>query len=339
MSGRQAENSMPMQMMTQKLENRIFTEAKVKFNDLAMDLFQFQRQNCEVFRQWTELNEQFPAGRPAEIPFLPVRFFKSHLVASQPDAPEITFSSSTTSGQQPSLHHVIKTAIYEKSYRGAFQECYGDPRQYSWLCLLPGYLERSGSSLVYMAEGLMKGAEKNSGFFLNRHEELLQCLAENESAGRRTLLLGVTFALLNLARDYQGPSLENTVIMETGGMKGRGPELTRAEVHGILKERFGVKSVHSEYGMTELLTQAYSSKDGLFRCPPWMHVMIQDVTDPGAWLPAGRTGRICVIDLANIYSCSFIATDDLGRMHHDGSFEVLGRLDHSEIRGCNLLAQ
>lgn len=325
--------------MTQELENRIFTEAKVKFNDLAMDLFQFQRQNCEVFRQWTELNEQFPAGQPGEIPFLPVRFFKTHRVAGSTEIPEIIFSSSTTSGQQPSLHHVLKTEIYEKSYRLAFAEQYGDPQQYSWLCLLPGYLERSGSSLVHMAEGLMQGAGKNSGFFLNRNDELLECLADNEAAGRRTLLLGVTFALLQLAGQYQGPALKHTMIMETGGMKGRGPELTRTEVHGILKDAFGVTSVHSEYGMTELLSQAYSSSGGLFRCPPWMRIMIQDVTDPGAWLEPGRTGRICVIDLANIYSCAFIATDDLGRLHPDGSFEVLGRLDHSEIRGCNLLAQ
>lgn len=338
MSGLQAERpSIAANSMNPDIETLIFTEASAKFNELAMEIFQHQRENCPPFGKWLSLHDKTAVTALSDIPFLPVSFFKSREVYAASGPAEITFSSSTTSGQTPSLHHVARLSVYQQSFRQGFRHFFGQETGYCWLNLLPGYLERSGSSLVYMADALMQGAREGSDFYLHRDEALLEQLIKNESQNIPTILLGVTFALLELAEKYHGPALKHTLIMETGGMKGRGPELIRAEVHGRLTAAFGTAVICSEYGMTELLSQAYSAGNGLFRCPPWMRVMIQDTGDPGHWLPPGRTGRICVVDLANMYSCSFIATDDLGKMHPDGSFEVLGRFDHSEVRGCNLL--
>lgn len=324
--------------MNKAIEKRIFTESKFKFNDLAMEIFRFQLENCPVFRKWNELNKSTPASKPDEISFLPVSFFKEQRIYSNPQQPELIFESSSTTGQTPSRHFVARADTYKESFNKCFEQFFGKASGYSWLCLLPGYLERENSSLVYMARHFIDDGLEGSGFYLNDPTGLIQQLESNEKAGRKTMLLGVTFALLELGKVYNGKPLKNTSIMETGGMKGRGPELTRSEVHEILTDRFGVESICSEYGMTELLSQAYSTGKGRFHCPDHMRVLIQDSSDPGTFLGTGKTGKICIIDLANVYSCSFIATDDLGRMHDDGSFEVLGRHDQSETRGCNLMA-
>lgn len=303
-----------------------------------MEIFRFQLENCPVFRKWNELNQSLEATEPDEISFLPVSFFKQQRIYAHSMQPELIFESSSTTGQVPSKHYVAVADVYKESFTISFEKFFGKASEYSWLCLLPGYLERSNSSLVYMAKHFVDHGSRGSGFYLNNQESLIAQLESNEKAGRKTMLLGVTFALLELGKVYNGQSLKNTSIMETGGMKGRGPELTRLEVHEILTNRFGVESICSEYGMTELLSQAYSKGKGRFHCPDHMRVLIQDSSDPGTFLDTGKTGKICIIDLANVNSCSFIATDDLGRTHADGSFEVLGRHDQSETRGCNLMA-
>ena len=320
-----------------ELYNRIFSTDNVKFNALALEILRFQRQNNVVFADWLKINDCDTPENLADIPFLPIHFFKTHRVASFPESAALIFESSSTGGQGTSKHHVFAPYGYEQSFQLGFEHIYGKASNYCWLCLLPGYLERENSSLVYMANKFIQQGQPGSGFYLHEHEILLQQLAENEIHKVPTILLGVTFAINELSRCAHIPALNHTIIMETGGMKGRGPELTREELHRQWCRAFGVETIHSEYGMTELLSQAYSKGNGRFQCPPWMKVMISDVTDPGCWLPAGKTGKICVIDLANIESCSFIATEDLGKVHEDGSFEVLGRQDHSETRGCNLL--
>ena len=314
-----------------EIEKRIFSTANLKFNEIALDIFHFQLENCTVFRNWIG---QFsgPSAPLSPLSFLPISLFKSHRVVSFNQVAQAIFESSSTTGQIPSRHFVANLSLYEKSFTLGFESIYGKASEYKWLCLLPGYLERQNSSLVYMAQHLMLNALPGSGFFLHQTNHLLEQLSQNKPK----MLLGVSHALLNLANEYSGAPLSNTIIMETGGMKGKGPEITRQELHLALKTAFGINEIHSEYGMTELLSQAYG-KNGLFCCPPWMKIFIRDTADPGNWLPYGKTGQICVVDLANIYSCSFIATDDLGRLHQDGSFEVLGRFDHSEVRGCNLM--
>lgn len=278
-----------------------------------------------------------PANVVDDFRFLPVVFFKQHEVITGNYQPIKTFTSSTTSGGIPSRHHVADLSLYETSYLSAFQQFYGDPEQYVFLCLLPGYLERSGSSLIDMAQGLIdKSKQAKSGFYLYDFAKLHQTINEVKLAGKRVFLLGVTFALLDFAEAYP-QQLEGHIVMETGGMKGRKEEQTRTEIHQFLKEQLGVSTIHSEYGMTELLSQAYSKGDGIFQCPPWMKVVITDATDPLCALPQGKTGIINVIDLANIDSCAFIQTQDLGRITPEGYFEVLGRLDFSETRGCNLM--
>ncbi len=273
----------------------------------------------------------------ADIPFLPVQFFKSHTVIDSQYPAVKTFESSTTTGTTPSRHHVSDLAVYERSYLAAFELFYGRPDQYCILSLLPSYLERGTSSLLYMADDLMRrSGDPLSGFIDKDFAELHRRIALAGATGRRLLLLGVTYALLDFAEAYPQP-LGDVIIMETGGMKGRREEMTRAEIHRVLTTAFGVRTIHSEYGMTELLSQAYSAGEGVFRCPPWMRVLVRDPYDPLSYLPAGKTGSINIIDLANLHSCSFLAVSDLGRVYTDGSFEVLGRLDNSEIRGCNLM--
>jgi hypothetical protein len=236
-----------------------------------------------------------------------------------------------------SSHRVTDKTWYEESFRKAFTIFYGDIRDYTVLALLPSYLEREGSSLIYMVDDLIKQSNNpDSGFFLYNHNELFQELKKQQDAGKPTLLIGVTFGLLDFIENYQ-INFPELVVMETGGMKGRRKEMIREELHDILGKGFGVKHIHSEYGMTELLSQAYSKGDGIFNCPPWMKIIIRDTNDPLSTLQTGKTGGISVIDLANINSCAFIATQDLGRIYADDSFEVLGRFDQSDIRGCNLL--
>ena len=272
-----------------------------------------------------------------QIPFLPIQFFKSHKVLSTTNPVQETFTSSGTTGLLTSRHLVTDVSIYEESYRKAFASFYGNIEDYAVLALLPSYLEREGSSLLYMVDDLMKLSNNpNSGFYLNNYQELINKLIELDHSGQNILLIGVTYALLDLI-EMQQFQLKNTIIMETGGMKGRRKEIVREELHQLLCNGFGVSSIHSEYGMTELLSQAYSLGEGVFECPNWMSVLIRDTEDALTYEDEGKTGGINVIDLANINSCSFIATQDLGKKYADNSFEVLGRFDNSDIRGCNLM--
>lgn len=303
--------------------------------DFALDIFQFQREHNLVYKQWCELQNptSIQPKTLSEIPFLPIQFFKTHRVSCMPTE-EIVFTSSSTTGTGISQHFVYKKSVYETSFNLGFRHFYGEPSDFEILALLPGYLERTGSSLVYMADKLIEQAAQNSGFYLNQIDELRESLKKQSS--KKTLLLGVTFALLDFPEINLNHNSE-LIVMETGGMKGRGQELTRQELHTNLGRKFQVPQIHSEYGMTELLSQAYSAGNGRFFCPPWMKIVIKDPSDPGCQFPVGKTGRLCIVDLANMYSASFIATDDLGKLHEDGSFEVMGRLDFSDLRGCSQL--
>ena len=310
-----------------------------EFQAKALEIFRYQYTHNEVYREFCELLNKYPSVVKSveEIPFLPIEFFKTHKVVSANNPSEITFSSSGTTGQTTSKHYVTDLSIYETSFREGFSLYYGDIQDYAILALLPSYLEREGSSLIYMVEDLIKTSENpHSGFYLNDLDKLVEKLNLLEEQGQKTLLIGVSFALLDLAEKFP-MALKHTVIMETGGMKGRRKEMIRAELHGILKKAFDVEKIHSEYGMTELLSQAYSTGNGIFECPPWMKILIRDPEDALSLLPGGKSGGINVIDLANINSCSFIATQDLGKDLGDGKTEILGRFDNSDIRGCNLL--
>jgi phenylacetate-coenzyme A ligase PaaK-like adenylate-forming protein len=309
----------------------------IDFEYLALQLFQFQARNNPVYKKFLHaLNINIKNVKSLiDIPYMPVEFFKSQKVACTNEHEKI-FTSSSTTGSTPSSHYVKDLSIYETSFVEGFKLFYNDPTDYCFLALLPGYLEREGSSLVYMADKLIKLSQnEDSGFYLNNHKELATILKKNESKGLKTILLGVTFGLLDFAEEFQIP-LQNTIIMETGGMKGRRKEMIRQEVHQILTQSFGVESIHSEYGMTELLSQAYSSGNGIYKTPPWMKVLSYDFYNPLQCTEQGK-GGVNIIDLANIYSCSFIQTSDIGNINQDGTFEILGRFDESEIRGCNLM--
>lgn len=310
-----------------------------QFIDAALQVFRFQARSCPVYHDFmVNLNIDVNSVKTLEdIPFLPISFFKSHDILSTNEEVQVTFTSSGTTGMINSRHPVPDISWYEESFRRAFEIFYGDIKNYCVLALLPSYLEREGSSLIYMAEDLVKNSQNPcSGFFLYNHNELFAQLNKQKAANKPTLLIGVTFALLDFVENYQ-MDFPELIVMETGGMKGRRKEMIREELHQTLCKGFGVRSIHSEYGMTELLSQAYSKGDGIFNCPPWMKIITRDTNDPMSVLANGQTGGINVIDLANINSCSFIATQDLGRLYADGSFEVLGRFDNSDIRGCNLL--
>ena len=279
-----------------------------------------------------------------QIPFLPIQFFKSHIVISNENPIQETFTSSGTTGIINSKHCVTDISLYEESYQKGFTQFYGNIEDYVILALLPSYLEREGSSLIYMVKDLIeKTNNPESGFYLHNHEALIEKLIELDASGQNVILIGVTYALLDLIEKHQF-QLKNTFIMETGGMKGKRKEMIREELHEKLCGGFGVSAIHSEYGMTELLSQAYSLGDGVFECPSWMQILIRDTEDALTYSENGKTGGINVIDLANINSCSFIATQDLGKKNPNqpacrqaGSFEVLGRFDNSDIRGCNLM--
>ena len=309
------------------------------FDKTALQIFEHQAKNNAVYRQFISgLRVDAAAVKSVEqIPFLPIEFFKSHRVLSNTEPAELTFTSSGTTGVTTSSHFVTNKTWYEDSFRDAFKLFYGDIKDYTVLALLPSYLEREGSSLIYMVNDMItQSANPDSGFFLYNHDELYLQLKKQQQAKKPTILIGVTFGLLDFIENYT-INFPELIIMETGGMKGRRKEMIREELHDILCKGFGVKAIHSEYGMTELLSQAYSLGDGVFVCPLWMKVIIRDTNDPISTLANGKTGGINVIDLANINSCSFIATQDLGKTFADGSFEVLGRFDQSDIRGCNLL--
>ena len=325
------------------MEKAVFSLKEVnnekEFEALCLATFQFQYEENSVYRSFCDLLNISPVdiNSLTQIPHLPIQFFKSNEVRAVQGEATICFSSSATSGQGTSKHFVQDISLYQKSFRKGFALQYGEVKQWAILALLPSYLEREGSSLVYMMDDLIRHSNHPaSGFYLNDFQALQQQLGELEKAKQPTLLLGVSFALLDFAEQFP-MQLEHTIVMETGGMKGRRKELVREELHACLQKGFGVKTIHSEYGMTELLSQAYSKGNGVFNCPPWMKVSARDINDPLSPAAAGKIGRLNVIDLANQESCAFIATDDLGRVYPDGSFEVLGRLDASDIRGCNLM--
>ena len=310
-----------------------------QFEKIALKVFRLQYDNNAVYRTFCEhlkVDKQ-DIKLVSQIPFLPIQFFKSHDIVTGNHTIQATFTSSGTTGSATSRHLVTDLSLYESSYYQAFCQFYGNIEDYVILALLPSYLEREGSSLIYMVNDLIaKTNNTDSGFYLNNYDEIIQKLIALEDSGQNVILIGVTYALLDLL-EKQKFQLQNTIIMETGGMKGKRKELIREELHKILCDGFGVASIHSEYGMTELLSQAYSLGNGVFECPPWMQILIRDTEDALQYVADGKTGGINVIDLANINSCSFIATQDLGKKNPNATFEVLGRFDTSDIRGCNLM--
>ena len=312
-----------------------------EFTELAMEVFQYQSTANPVYAEYLQLLGREPSsiGSPEDIPFLPVEFFRQHRVISGDKEPERAFESSGTTSSEASIHHVCDLDLYRESFSRGFRLFYGDPVEYRILALLPSYLERKNSSLVFMADELIRlSGHPESGFYLDNLDELAEKISELEDRGQKSLLLGVSFALADLAEKHT-MKLQHTIVMETGGMKGRRREMTREELHGLLKEGLGVRTVHSEYGMCELLSQAYSKGDGIFYCPPWMKILIRDPYDPLSPITRESSGGINIIDLANIHSCSFISTQDIGRRTTDGGFTVLGRFDNSDIRGCNLMME
>ncbi|UBM62477.1 acyl transferase [Candidatus Sulfidibacterium hydrothermale] len=326
----------------ESIEKKIFSlHTEADFNRTALSVFRFQYVYNPVYRQFVDALgiDPSPIDHYRNIPFLPIEFFKTHQVVCGTFTPEAVFESSGTTDTTTSRHPVKKLSLYEESLMKGFQLFFGNPEEYVFLALLPSYLERTGSSLVYMTQQLIqKSQHRESGFYLHDYQRLARHLTALKKQNKKVLLLGVTYALLDLAEQFpvHYPEL---IIIETGGMKGKRREMVREELHGILKKAFGVPRIYSEYGMTELLSQAYSKGNGLFQTPPWMKILIRDTNDPLDVVPQGKSGGINVIDLANLYSCSFIATQDLGKIVSSGSFEVLGRFDNSDVRGCNLLVQ
>jgi hypothetical protein len=313
--------------------------SKKEFEKMALKVFRHQYDHNFVYNQFCNLLNKNKSNVKSltEIPFLPIQFFKSHQVLSSSAPVQQTFTSSGTTGMLTSQHLITDTSWYEESYRKAFAQFYGNIEDYAVLALLPSYLDRQGSSLIYMVKDLIDSSNHpESGFYLNNYNELATKLIELDKAGQNVLLIGVTYALLDLI-EIQKFELKNTIIMETGGMKGKRKEMIREELHQLLCEGFGVSNIHSEYGMTELLSQAYSLGEGVFECPNWMHILIRETEDALTYVEVQKTGGINVIDLANYNSCAFIATQDLGKKYPNNSFEVLGRFDNSDIRGCNLM--
>lgn len=301
-----------------------------------MDIFRFQAENCPPYREYLRLigADVDSISSIEQIPMLPIELFKSHNVYSAQSEPQIVFTSSATTGMVPSRHPVADLSIYERDFVESFRLFYGQVEQWSIYGLLPSYLQRSGSSLIYMVDHLIKLSGRG-GFYLDNYQQLLDDMAADS---RPKILIGVTYALLDLAEQY-APKLENTIVMETGGMKGHRAEMSKAELHSVLCNAFGVDKIHSEYGMAELMTQGYSVGEGIFAAPPWMRVMVRDVNNPFKVLDKGRRGAINIIDLANLYSCSFIATQDMGIVYDNDTFRIEGRVTDADIRGCNLLVQ
>jgi Acyl-protein synthetase, LuxE len=323
------------------LESNLFTGDENGFTSRALDLFRFQISHNPLYRQYTEMLGVDPGmvRKLVDIPFLPVSFFKTHRVRTTEFVPEVIFESSGTTGAVGSRHEIRDLGIYKESFIAGFERVYGSVANWRVIGLLPAYLERSNSSLVLMVNDLIAmsraAGHGESGFYLYEHDALYDLLQKLEREGQKTMLIGVTFALLDFAEKYT-LSLRNTVVMETGGMKGRRKELTRQALHGFLMERLGLESIHAEYGMTELLSQAYSAGNGVFVCPPWMRALVRTEDDPMEVMEEGE-GILNIIDLANKWSCSFLATEDVGVVYADGRFEVRGRVDNSDLRGCSLL--
>jgi phenylacetate-coenzyme A ligase PaaK-like adenylate-forming protein len=323
-----------------ELIEKIFSmQTEDDFNKTALSVFYSQYQQNIVYRQWVDNLNINPAllGHYSQIPFLPISFFKTHSVVSFEGKAEQVFSSSGTSMTTPSQHFVKDISLYRRSFGTAFQLFYQNPTDWVIMALLPSYLEREGSSLILMVESLIRESNNPlSGFYLYDHESLFQQLQLAKKQSKKVMLLGVSFALLDFAEQFQ-IDFPELYVMETGGMKGKRSELLREELHAILKKAFGVRTIHSEYGMTELLSQSYSKGEGVFSCPPWMKILIRDPNDPLSYMEETKTGGINVIDLCNLYSCAFIATQDLGKKLDGQMFEIIGRFDHSDVRGCNLL--
>lgn len=321
-------------------ENLFHIASETDFNSLALRVFRFQVEQNAVYARFVKSLKIDPASvtHYEAIPFLPIELFKTlPVVCGTLSGTETIFTSSGTTGQTTSSHYVKYPELYLESFLKGFERVYGDVRDYCILALLPNYLERTGSSLVFMFDELIRrSGHPSGGFYLHNIHDLMVTLQREQEKKQKILLLGVTYALLDLA-DTGLTLNDQVIVMETGGMKGRRKEMVKEEVHAILKEKFGIAAVHSEYGMTELLSQAYSSANGLFSCPPWMRVLVRDANDPFHYLAPGRSGGINVIDLANVYSCSFIETKDLGKIHGASGFEILGRFDNSDLRGCNLM--
>lgn len=321
------------------LHEKIFSVTQSSFDDLALEVFRYQFYQTEVYQDFCIGLKKTPSTVQTinDIPFLPISFFKTHTVISNTKTAEKIFESSGTTGIQPSRHYVADLNLYETSFVQSFEMFYGNPKDYVVLALLPSYLERKNSALVYMAEKLVElSAQNASGFFLHEHENLYDLLDVLKTGHRKTILLGVSFALLDFTEKYK-LDFSDLIVIETGGMKGRREEITRQELHTQLRVGFDVQKIHSEYGMTEMLSQAYSKGEGIFYSPPWLRILTRDLCEPTLIQQKNKTGGVNVIDLANLYSCSFIATDDLGKVNSDASFEILGRIDNAEMRGCNLL--
>ncbi len=324
-----------------QFKKELFSVTRETFADKALELFRYQAEACAVYRDFLQYLDISVGSitKMEDIPFLPIELFKSRKILSGDIDTNFYFESSGTTSSINSRHYVYDENIYKESIIHSFNHFFGDVKNYCLLALLPTYLERPNASLVYMCRELMlqSGNDKN-GFYLDDLEGLQKIILQNESNQIPTILIGVSFALIELAEKFP-MHLSNTIIMETGGMKGRREEITRAELHQILTTAFNTKNIYSEYGMTELLSQAYSKGNSVFFTPSWMKIIIRDTEDPFTILPQEKTGCINIIDLANIYSCAFIATQDLGKIHADGSFEVLGRFDNSDVRGCNLMVE
>lgn len=318
------------------LEKQIFrNHTDREFENLALEIFDYQSKHNPVYQEFLSyLRMKVPTSLET-IPFMPIQFFKSHKINCLPNS-EIDFTSSGTGQSGFSTHPVAKKSLYNISCIESFNHFYGNPDDYVFLALLPNYLEREGSSLVYMMDYFInRNPNKESGFFLYNHQALFEVLTQLENEGRKTILIGVSFALLDFFENYS-LTLKHTIVMETGGMKGQRKEMTREELHGVFTSATKLKNIHSEYGMTELLSQGYSMGNGIFECPPWMKVIGGDTEDPMSFSNKAH-GNLKIIDFANLYSCSFIQTQDLGRFYEDKSFEVLGRIDYSDVRGCNLM--
>jgi phenylacetate-coenzyme A ligase PaaK-like adenylate-forming protein len=324
-----------------KNENKIFhITSQSAFLEQSLEIFQFQYQNNAIYKQWVDLLKTDPSEVKElhQIPFLPIEFFKKFEIVSSPITEKtICFTSSATTSQTPSTHYVNFIQHYEESFLRGFELFYGKPEEYCFLALLPNYLQRGGSSLVYMCRNLIERSQHpSSGFFLDNLEDLVLKINQLKNTSQKVILIGVSYALMDLC-EVNVELSDNFIVMETGGMKGTRKEMIKTELHAYLKKGFKINSIHSEYGMTELLSQAYSREQGLFEAPPWMHFLTREVDDPLKIRTDHKTGGINVIDLANRYSCSFIATKDLGKINPDNTLELMGRYDHSDVRGCNLM--
>jgi len=315
--------------------NKIFNiKNETDFNSVALEVFNFQYQNTAIYRSYVDLVKNKNINHYLDIPFLPIQFFKSSKVIAKKHSIEKVFQSSGTTQKSRSQHHIHSLDLYKKSFKMGFKNLYSDISEWTILALLPSYLEQGDSSLIYMVNHFIEKGTSESRY-IDFNFDYIKSLSD-KLRDKKVLLIGVTYALLDLA-EKGSIDLKNWVIMETGGMKGRRKELVRNELHALLQQGFGVKNIHSEYGMTELLSQGYSYGNGVFETPPWMKVITRDPEDALSIQKNGKTGGINIIDLANYNSCAFIATQDLGKVHQNGTFEIIGRFDNSDIRGCNLL--